>query len=198
MGITNKLLEYLPQFNKTDKVFRDLFGNLDSPELSPVQNINDINSGSIFNSIEWHLRFQDASISSAILSNAVRYFLSDWANLLGVKRPSGLTDDEFVSYIVGYILSGECSYPKIKDAFPPPDFFVLETNGFGFGTEISATDVEIPIPGPIGSGVSSVITPNLGITYVLTQDPTKITRSAIIKINRILAAGTSVYLGVIQ
>ncbi|TGJ99913.1 hypothetical protein EHO57_13850 [Leptospira langatensis] len=191
----NRFLEFLPSFNHTDPVFKEMFGDASRPEFSPVTNINDINKGSLYNGIEWHLRYQDGAATAAVLTEAFGYFLKDWAKLLRVEKPGALSDEDFVGYIVGYILSGQCSYPKIAEIFPKPDFFVLKTNEFGFAVGVSAAGAGIEPPGPGSSGVSSIATPDRGLTYILYSDPSKLTETQLIKLNRIVAAGTAVYAG---
>ncbi|PNV74373.1 hypothetical protein [Leptospira inadai] len=195
MNAENRFLEYLPQFNSSDPEFKKLFGDVSRPEFF-ITNINDINKGALYNSIEWHLRFQESAVSSSNLSNADGYFLKYWADLLNIQRPSGLDDPSFVSYILGTILSGECSITRIAEIFSSPLFTVLNSNEFGFASDLSATDVGICPPGPSTSFVSSVVTPDRLVTYVLTKDKSNFTLSLFTKLNRMVAAGTSVYFGV--
>ena len=195
MNRENRLLDYLPQFNSTDPEFKKLFGDVSRPEFT-ITNINDINKGALFNSIEWHLRFQDSAVSSSNLAEADGYFLKYWADLLNIERPSGLDDPSFVGYILGTILSGECSIPKIAEIFPPPLFTVLNSNEFGFASDLSATDVGICPPGPNTHFVSGVVTPDRLVSYVLSKDKSNFTVSLFTKLNRMVAAGTSVYAGV--
>lgn len=97
----NRLLSRLPQFNETDPVFKQLFGDKERPELSPVTNINDINIGATYNAVEWHLRYQELATRCAVLYEAEGHFLRKWAEFLGIVRPPGMSDLEFVGYILG-------------------------------------------------------------------------------------------------
>ncbi|EIE01436.1 hypothetical protein [Leptospira licerasiae] len=192
----NLLIEYLPQFNATDPSFKDLFVDPSRPEFNPITNINDINKGAIFNALEWHLRYQELAANSSTLSNAQSTFLKDWADLLGIARPASLSDEEFIGYIIGYVLSNQSTTPKISEIFPSPDFFVLRSDEFGFASDVSALDLEIARPGPGTKGVSAILVPDRGFTLVLTSDPTKISGLLFIKLNRIKVAGTIVYFGI--
>ncbi|EKR55204.1 hypothetical protein [Leptospira interrogans] len=191
----NKLLDKLPQFNPTDPTFQSLWGNLDRPELSPVTNINDINKGALFNSVEWHLSFQELAFTCATLTQAEGRFLTKWANLLGIERPLGMDDAEFVGYILGYVLSNEPTLTKISLIFQRPDYAVLRCNELGFTSDVSATDTGLFLPGPNTKAVSSIVTPLLGVSYILVEDFSSISNVQITELNRILAAGTAVYIG---
>lgn len=191
----NKLLDGLPQFNETDPIFNELFGDPSRPELSPVSNINDINVGAIYNSVEWHLRFQDLAVKSAVLSGAEQHFLEKWSALLGIPRPAGMNDSEFVGYIIGYVLSNEPTIPKIAEIFPKPEFAVLRCDELGFATDVSATDLGLILPGPDTKAVSSVITPDRGASYVLTNDLNRLSDLQLTELNRILAAGVAAFAG---
>ncbi|MCG6170241.1 hypothetical protein [Leptospira sanjuanensis] len=191
---SNKLLSRLPQFNETDPVFKVLFGDTDRPELS-VTNINDINKGATYNAIEWHLRYQELATRCAILTEAEGHFLVKWAEFLGIERPPGMNDPEFVGYILGYVLSNELTLTKIAELFPLPDFAVLRCDELGFASEISATDLGLTLPGPGTKAVSSIVTPDRLVTYIIVDDFKKISDTQITELNRILAAGTGVYIG---
>ncbi|TGM87951.1 hypothetical protein [Leptospira licerasiae] len=191
----NLLIDYLPQFNSTDPTFMELFVNPSRPEFEPVTNINDINKGAIFNALEWHLRYQEVAANSSTLSKAHGFFLKDWAELLGIIRPIGFSDEEFIGYIVGYVLSNQSTTPKISEIFPLPDFYVLRSDEFGFASDVSAVDLGISRPGPGTKAVSSIVTPERGITFILTFDSSNISDLQLTKINRIKAAGTIIYFG---
>ncbi|MCG6195649.1 hypothetical protein LFX25_20615 [Leptospira sp. FAT2] len=195
MSHENKLLVSIPQINTTDPVFRELFGNPDKPELSPVTNINDINKGALFNSIEWHLRYQDLASQCAELSKAEGYFLKLWAEFLGIERPVGMTDEEFVGYLIGYVLSNEPTIPKLGEVFPAPDFVVLRCDELGFATDHSASDLGLNIPGPGTKAVSGIITPDRGASYIVVDDMSRLTNLQLTEATRILAAGTAVFAG---
>ncbi|MCR1794897.1 hypothetical protein [Leptospira sp. id769339] len=198
MERVNLLIDYLPQFNATDPTFKELFADPLRPEFEPITNINDINRGAIFNAIEWHLRYQEVAADSSTLSKAQGYFLKDWAELLGIVRPIGFSDEEFIGFIVGYVLSNQSTTPKISEIFPPPDFYVLRSDELGFASDISAVDLGIARPGPGTKAVSSVVTPERGITFILTSDSSNISDLQLTKVNRIKAAGTIVYIGEIS
>lgn len=191
----NKLLLRLPQFNETDPVFKQLFGDKERPELSPVTNINDINVGATYNSIEWHLRYQELATRCAVLSEAEGHFLRKWAEFLGIERPPGMSDTEFVGYILGYVLSNEPTITKIAGLFPRPDFAVLRCDELGFSSDVSATDVGLTLPGPGTKSVSAIITPDRLVSYIITDDLSQFTNLLLTELNRILAAGTAIYIG---
>lgn len=194
----NTFLDGLPQFNETDPTFKELFGDLNRPELVPVTNISDINVGAIYNVLEWHLRFQDLAAKSAVLTDAEQHFLEKWAELLGISRPGTMDDQEFVAYIIGYVLSNEPTIPKVGQVFPPPTYFVLRCDQLGFATDVSASDLGLSIPGPDTMGAPSIITPDRGASYVIVEDMSSITDNQITEVNRIIAAGTVVYLGAVN
>ncbi|TGK41236.1 hypothetical protein [Leptospira andrefontaineae] len=197
MDRENHLIDFLPQFNSTDPIFKELFADPTRPEFEPITNINDINKGSIYNSLEWHLRYQDKAAESSTLSKAQGYFLKDWAELLGIVRPKGFSDEEFIGYIIGYVLSNQSTTPKISEIFPSPNFYVLRSDEFGFASDVSALDLGIAQPGPGTKAVSSIVTPERGLIYILTIDYANISDLQITKVNRIKAAGTIVYIGLI-
>ncbi|PJZ29081.1 hypothetical protein [Leptospira kmetyi] len=191
----NSLLERLPQFNETEPVFKELFGDKERPELSPVTNINDINVGATYNAIEWHLRFQELAVRASILTDAEGHFLRKWAEFLGIERPAGMNDLEFVGYILGYVLSNEPTITKIAELFPRPLFAVLRPDELGFATDVSATDLGLTLPGPNTKALSSIITPDRLVSYIITDDIKNFTDLLLTELNRILAAGTAVYVG---
>lgn len=191
----NKLLARLPQFNETDPVFKELFADKERPELSPLTNINDINAGATYNSIEWHLRYQELSARCSSLSEAEGHFLRKWAEFLGIERPVGMNDPEFVGYILGYVLSNEPTITKIAQLFPRPTFAVLRPDELGFASDVSATDLSLTLPGPGTKAVSSIITPDRLVSYIISNDLSNFTDLLLTELNRILAAGTAVYIG---
>ncbi|AGS80558.1 hypothetical protein [Leptospira noguchii] len=191
----NNLLDKLPQFNSTDPTFQCLWGDLDRPLISPVTNINDINKGAMYNSVEWHLLFQNLASECSTLTQSEGRFLTKWAILLGIERPTGMNDPEFVGYILGYVLSNEPTLTKISQIFQRPDYAVLRCNELGFTSEVSATDTGLFLPGPNTKTVSSIVTPLLGVSYILVEDFSFISNVQITELNRILAAGTAVYIG---
>ncbi|TGM04844.1 hypothetical protein EHQ76_07310 [Leptospira barantonii] len=194
----NKLLSRLPQFNETDPVFRELFGDKERPELSPVTNVNDINVGATYNAVEWHLRYQELAARCAVLSEAEGHFLRKWAEFLGIERPTGMNDKEFVGYILGYVLSNEPTIPKIAQLFPRPDFAVLRCDELGFASDVSATDLGLFLPGPGTKAASGIVTPDRLVSYILTSKFENFTDLFLSELNRILAAGTAVFLGEIN
>ncbi|AGS80498.1 hypothetical protein [Leptospira alstonii] len=191
----NKLLERLPQFNETDPTFKELFGDKSRPEYLPTTNVNDINVGALFNSVEWHLRYQELATHCAVLSNTEGHFLRKWAELLGIERPLNMNDPEFVGYILGYVLSNEPTIPKIGQIFQRPDFAVLRCNELGFATDVSASDTGLFLPGPDTNSVSSIVTPDRGVSYIVAENLSSFKDIQITQLNRILAAGTAVFLG---
>ena len=194
-----ELLNQLPQFNKTGKIFKELIGDPERPELLPLSNINDINKGSIYNSVEWHLRFQRLAQKSAVLNQAEGYFLEKWAELLDVERPPGLSDEEFIGYIIGYVLSGHTTLPMAFQVINTPGIWLFHARDVGFAADVSATDVGIIEPSGIYSlSPSGIIFPDRMGVFMITDDLNKITPLLIEKILRMVVAGSAIFVGEIE
>lgn len=195
----DELLNQLPQFNKTGKIFKELIGDPERPELLPISNINDINKGSIYNSVEWHIRFQRLAQKSAVLNQAEGYFLEKWAELLGVERPPGLSDEEFIGYIIGYVLSGHTTLPMAFQVINTPGIWLLHARDVGFAADVSATDVGIIEPSGIYSlSPCGIIFPDRMGVFMITDDLNKITPLLIEKILRMVVAGSAIFVGEIE
>lgn len=195
----SELLSHLPNFNHTGPIFKELVGDPDRPNLEPISNINDFNKGSIYNSVEWHLRFQELASKSATLTDSEGLFLKKWAEFLGVERPPGLSDEEFRGYIIGYVLQGHTTLPMMSGVVEEIEgVWVMHPNQMGFATDFSPTDVGINSPVNPGTVASSLITfPMFGV-YIITDDLTKLTPAVIEKIDRMIVAGSQVFIGEID
>jgi|GEM_PF-1863367 len=186
---------HFPQFNPSGPVFRDLIGDIERPELEEINNVNDINSGAIANSIEWHRRYQDYAVYSAQFDRSDALFLEKWSELLGITRPGGMTDGEFIGYVIGYVLSSLGTITKISEIYPDPEFHVYNSNEIGFVPGYSVTDLGILNPTTSGIIPSSIFTYPRNATYVLTDDMSILTDLQIEKTIRVLAAGTALFMG---
>ena len=193
--LAEDFLEHFPQFNPTGPVFRALIGDLDRPELDVITKANDINKGAIFNVIEWHRRFQEYAKDCSVFDQADSWFLDKWTTLLGIRRPGGMTDEEFIGYVIGYVLSSLGTITKVSEIFPEPDFHVFNSDEIGFVSDYSVTDLGVIDPTTGGINPSSVFTFPRNATYVLVDDPTIITELQLEKIIRVLAAGTALFIG---
>jgi hypothetical protein len=195
----SELLGHLPNFNHTGPIFRELVGDPDRPDLEPISNINDFNKGSIYNSVEWHLRFKELASRSATLTEAESLFLKKWAEFLGVERPPGMSDEEFRGYIVGYVLQGHTTLPMMAGVVQEIEgVWVMHPSQMGFAADYSPSDVGINSPVHPGTVASSIITfPRFGV-YIITDDFAKLTPAVIEKIDRMIVAGSQVYIGVVD
>lgn len=195
----NELFSHLPILNQTGYVFKELVGDPNRPNLDPISNINDFNKGAIYNSIEWHLRFQELASKSATLPQSEGLFLRKWAELLGVDRPPGLSDEEFKGYIVGYVLQGHTTLPLMGQVVESIDgVWLLNCDQVGFATDFSPTDNGVTSPVTPGVSASSIITFPLFGVYIITDDIAKLTPSVIEKIDRMVVAGAQVFIGEIE
>lgn len=195
----NELLSHLPSLNQTGYVFKELVGDPNRPTLDPISNINDFNKGAIYNSIEWHLRFQELASKSATLPQSEGLFLRKWAELLGVDRPPGLSDEEFKGYIVGYVLQGHTTLPLMAQVVESIDgVWLLNCDQVGFATDFSPTDNGVTSPVTPGVSASSIITFPLFGVYIITDDISKLSPAVIEKIDRMVVAGAQVFIGEIE
>lgn len=195
-GVSAKqLLDHLPNYNHTGTIFRQLVADPERPLLEPVQNINDFNRGSIFNALEWHLRYQELSSKSAILADAEDWFLEEWAKLLGIRRPQGMQDTEYKGFILGFLLSSQNSIPMVQEIFPRPDYFIFNFEYLGFCSDHSVTDLDPIPPGLTTANVSSYTTYPRGGVFVLVDDKSLISQTQIEKMKRVIVAGSGIFVG---
>lgn len=190
------IYSYLPLFNHSGPVFRDLIGDVNRPELTPILNINDINQGSIYNAVEWHRRFQRRAVTEASnLNDATGFFLKTWGELMDIPRITGMTDEEYSSYIVGRILAVVATRPTIYRLLPEPTFRKFPVKKMGFFADYSATDIGVRPPDGPHRLASGVITHERNATYVYVDNASDFTPVQRGQLTSALAGGTGVFIG---
>ena len=193
----SEIFQLLPFFNQTGPVFRDLVGDPNRNELDPVQAINDINKGAIENSIEWHLRFQRRAVHEVDLRNARGIFLRKWAEIYGIPRPPSMSDEDFIGYMIGRILSVSSARPALVSIFPEPKYQVFGCAQVGAFLDVCYYNVGVQDPKKTKVRMaSSVLTFGTNSIYVYVKDPDHIGSEIKKKLYDTLAAGFAVYAGV--
>jgi hypothetical protein len=194
-----KLIENLPFFNKTNYIFRGLIFDKDRKEADQISNINDLNRGTIYNMVEWHLRFKSRALNESILTNARTFFLEEWRKIFGVIRPSNIDDAEFVDYIIGKVVSSLGSAPAVYAIFQQSgeagDLITAEE--YGAFADSACSDVgPIDSTDPVIRMSTSVVTFDRSCMYVIITNPDSITSGFIQKLAAAMTGGVAIFIGV--
>lgn len=193
MNSASELFDLLPNFNKEGEIYRDFIGDYEASELPDITNISDINTGSIYNILEWHLRYKNLAITSAKLEEASAMFLDIWGATIGITRPVGYTDEQYVGYLIGEILATAITFPQVVQLFPDQEVFhCLE---MGFFTDFSCTDVDVLDPNKDNRIASGIITHERNSVYIYANDFLTVPAGAIATANKRKSAGTGFYIG---
>lgn len=193
MFSAKELFDLLPNFNKNETVYKQFIGDFEALELPTIFNITDINIGSIYNSLEWHLRYKQTAIDSARLETASAMFLDIWGATLAIPRPAGYDDIQYLGYIIGEILATVITFPQVVQLFPNEKVYhCLE---MGFFTDFSCTDIGVLNPNLPNRIASGVITHERDSVYIYTDDFLTVDPAAIARVTSRKAGGTGIYIG---
>jgi len=188
-----ELFNLLPNFSKVGKIFREFIGDETASELPVITNINHINTGSLFNILEWHLRFKDLAIKSSALETASTLFLNIWGETLNISRPNGYTDEQYIGYIIGEILATPITFPGVVNSFPNEK--VYHCQEMGFYTDFSVTDAGVLNPNIDNRIASSIITHERDSVYIYSDDFLTLDPVSLSVTNKRKAGGTGIYIG---
>lgn len=193
MNSAKELFDLLPNFNKNGEIYKDFIGDFEATELPTITNISDINTGSIFNILEWHLRYKALAVMSAKLEDASAMFLDIWGFTLGITRPVGYTDLQYIGFIIGEILATAITFPQVVLLFP--NQYVFHVLEMGFYTDFSCTDVDVLDPTKPNRIASGIITHERNAVYIYADDLLTVPTAAIATANKRKSAGTGFYIG---
>jgi hypothetical protein len=187
--------ESFPMFNKTALSFKELIGDQNRSVLEPVGNINDINQGSIFNSLYWHVQHGKLAIQSMNFSQAEGVYLDKWGELFGISRPSGFDDKSYLGFIVGRILAVVGAVPTIASILEGVDCKIYTGYEIGFFADVSATDIETVDPSdtdPLSGGTPTFENNTI---YILVPNIALLTRAILSQLESIKSAGYEIFFG---
>lgn len=187
----SEIFNHLPFFNPDGETFRQLVGDPKSTPKEPVRNINDINSGSIENVVEWHLRVQKRAVHETNFRHARGRFLEEWRRVWGVPGPSGLTDEQYVEYVIDRILSALSTLPALDEILP---FTLIAAHEIGFFADVSHINTG-PLPDDTERR-SAVLTFPHGALYLIIEEKQQLSETMLAALRHAMPAGTAVYVGV--
>lgn len=192
------LIEHLPFFNSEGEEFKKLVEDKNYPYSTEIKNINDFNSGAIYNALKWHIEFQKEIIKQCYLINARDFYLDEHNKIYGIERPTGFSDEEFISFIISKITSAQTSFSVLVNLLK--DFIVYDAGNMGMFSDLCFSDINI-----LDSSFdkkkrfySSIITFFNNSIYAITDNPDKITNALSILVRNSISAGFAVYVGIIQ
>jgi hypothetical protein len=188
-----ELFDLLPNFSRTGEIYKQFIGDDEAIELPVITNISDINTGAIYNILEWHLRFKDIAIKSASLKESNSIFLNIWGETLNISRPSGYTDSQYIEYIVSEILSTTITFAGVVNNFPNEKVFHCQE--MGFYSDFSVSDVGVLNPNIPNRMASSIVTHERNSVYIYTDDFLTVSPVALATTTKRKAAGTGIYIG---
>lgn len=190
-----ELHQMLPQFNQDGEEYKKLVGDPSRPPTAdPLRLPNDLDRGSIENVISWSNGFQERAINETNLQNARGLFLRAWADFYGFDRPPGMSDEEFIGFMMGTILSSVAARPVISIILPSPTFEKFHASETGFFCGISCASVPVVRPGRyrLAAGIP---TQKSNATYAYVDDLSSLSDMQRTQINTVIAAGFDVFVG---
>lgn len=190
-----ELHRMLPQFNQDGEEYKKLIGDPSRQPLSdPIRLPNDLDRGSVENAIAWSNGFQERAINETNLQNARGIFLDAWADFYGFQRQPGMSDEEFIGWMLGTILSSVASRPIIYAILPSPTFAKFHASETGFFADISCASVPVVRPGRhrLAAGIP---TQKSNATYAYVDDLDSLTDLMRAQIITVIAAGFDVFVG---
>jgi hypothetical protein len=188
-----ELFDLLPNFFKTGEIYKQFIGNDEASELPSITNINHINTGALYNILEWHLRYKKLAVKSSALEESSTMFLDVWGRTLNITRPAGYTDEQYIGFIIAEILSTPITSPWVVNAFP--DEYVYHCQEMGFYSDFSVSDVGVLNPTLPNRIASSIVTHERNSVYIYSDDFLTLNPVTLSVANKRKAGGTGIYIG---
>lgn len=107
----------LALFNRDGVLYGKLIHDKNRAEFPEITNINDINSGAVYNALTWHERVIQRIGEEFSLSQATGVLLKYWGSFWNVPKPAGMSDGAYRSFLLGKVLSIATTIPVIQNIF---------------------------------------------------------------------------------